>query len=110
METPDALTAFAALSQGTRLQVFRLLLARGACGMLSGEIGQRLAVRANTMSANLTVLRGAGLVRRERRGREMRYFADLTGVRGLMGFLIEDCCGGAPEDCLPVLNVLGRAA
>lgn len=110
MDTRAALSAFAALSQETRLAIFRLLLQRGCRGLTSGEVGQRLGLLPSTASVNLAVLLAAGLVRRRREGREMRYFAELEGMRGLLSFLMEDCCGGAPEDCLPVLDALTGVA
>jgi DNA-binding transcriptional ArsR family regulator len=109
MESRDALAAFSALSQPTRLEVFRLLVKAGGEGMLSGELGDRLDVRQNTMSANLTVLLNAGLVRNERQGRSIRYFADFDAVRGLLGFMMEDCCGGRPEICQPLLDEIACA-
>ena len=104
MEKKTALASFGALSQETRLDVFRLLVKAGSDGMLSGEIGDALDVKANTMSANLAVLLAAGLVRNERQGRSIRYFANMDGMRSLLGFLMEDCCGGRPEECRPVLE------
>lgn len=74
--------------------------------MLSGEIGERLSIRQNTMSANLTLLLNAGLVRNERQGRTIRYFADFESVRGLLAFLMEDCCGGNPSVCQPIIDEL----
>lgn len=109
MDKLDAITSFAALSQPTRLDVFRLLVKAGAKGMLSGEIGERLDVRQNTMSANLAVLLNSGLVRNERQGRTIRYFADFDAIRGLLGFLMEDCCGGRPELCQPVIDEIACA-
>ena len=103
------LAAFSALSQQTRLDVFRLLVKAGVEGMLSGEISGRLNVRQNTMSANLTVLLNAGLVRNERYGRTIRYFADFGAMRGLLAFLMEDCCGGNPEICQPVIDEIACA-
>jgi DNA-binding transcriptional ArsR family regulator len=61
------------------------------------------------MSANLTVLLNAGLVRNERQGRTVRYFADFDAVRGLLAFLMEDCCGGRPELCKPVIDEIACA-
>jgi DNA-binding transcriptional ArsR family regulator len=61
------------------------------------------------MSANLTVLLNAGLVRNERQGRSIRYFADFDAVRGLLGFMMEDCCGGRPEICQPLLDEIACA-
>ncbi|MEM7303681.1 MAG: metalloregulator ArsR/SmtB family transcription factor [Pseudomonadota bacterium] len=104
MDTNKSLSAFAALSQETRLEVFRLLIKAGSKGLLSGDISERLDVKPNTMSANLTVLLNAGLVRNARQGRTIRYFADFDAVRGLLAFLMEECCGGDTKICQPVIN------
>ncbi|MEM1344613.1 MAG: metalloregulator ArsR/SmtB family transcription factor [Pseudomonadota bacterium] len=94
MDKKVALAALAALAQETRLDVFRLLVHAGRKGMPSGEIGTRLDVRQNTMSANLSVLLAAGLVRRERQGRSVRYFANIDGIGALLVFLSRECCQG----------------
>lgn len=104
MDKTDALSAFSALSQSTRLDVFGLLIKAGEKGMLAGEISEMLDVRQNTMSANLSILAQSGLIRNERQGRSIRYFADMEEVRGLLAFLMEDCCGGRPELCQPVID------
>ena len=106
MDSQNALDAFAALSQSTRLDVFRLLIKAGETGMSAGEVGDTLGVRQNTMSANLSILARSGLVRSERQGRSIRYFADMDGVRGLLAFLMEDCCAGRPELCQPVIDLI----
>ena len=74
--------------------------------MTAGEISDTLGVRQNTMSANLSILSRAGLIRNRREGRSIRYFANMDGMRGLLAFLMEDCCGGHPELCQPVINEL----
>jgi DNA-binding transcriptional ArsR family regulator len=109
MDKNHALTALAALGQDTRLDVFRLLVKAGANGMLAGQISDALMVRQNTMSANLSILLNAGLVRNAREGRAIRYFADMERMRGLLSFLLEDCCGGRPELCQPALEDLACA-
>lgn len=106
MDKNKALAAFAALSQPTRLDVFRLLIKAGDEGMLAGEIAEALKTRQNTMSANLTILVQAGLINNRREGRTIRYRADHGGLRGLLVFLLEDCCGGKPEQCKPILDEL----
>jgi DNA-binding transcriptional ArsR family regulator len=106
MDKKTALSAFAALAQETRLDVLRLLVERGGEGALSGEIGAALRVRQNTMSVNLGILHAAGLVRNAREGRAVRYFADVEGVQGMLAYLMEDCCGGRPELCRPVIAKL----
>ena len=109
MDKKNTLSAFAALSQETRLDAFRLLIQAGDKGMLSGEIGEHLEVRQNTMSVNLAILLNAGLLRNEREGRSVRYFADFEGMRGLLGYLMEDCCGGKPSLCQPVIDQIACA-
>ncbi len=106
MDKTLALDALSALSQETRLDVFRLLVKAGPSGLYAGEIAERLKVRQNTMSTNLGVLARAGLVRSEREGRSIRYIADVDGMRRLLAFLMEDCCGGRPETCQPLLEEL----
>lgn len=109
MDELKAAEAFGALSQSTRLAVFRLLIQAGKDGMPAGEIGEALGVRQNTMSANLAVLSRAGLLSSQREGRVIRYFADLDGVQALLGFLMEDCCGGRRELCRPLIQEIACA-
>ncbi|MEE9376246.1 MAG: helix-turn-helix domain-containing protein [Rhizobiaceae bacterium] len=109
MDTNQTTLAFFALSQKLRLDVFRLLIQAGAKGMLSGQVGEALHVRQNTMSTNLNILLQAGLVRKERQGRSIRYFADFESLRGMLAFLMEDCCGGRPELCQPVIDEIAVA-
>jgi DNA-binding transcriptional ArsR family regulator len=106
MDKKLALSALAALGQETRLDVFRLLVQAGAGGTPAGEIASRLGAFQNTMSTHLKVLTHAGLVRTEREGRVVRYFADMTGFRDLLAYLMEDCCNGRPELCRPVIDAV----
>jgi len=104
MDKKDSLAAFSALSNAARLDAFRLLIKAGEAGMLSGEIGERLGAKQNSTSTNLAILQSAGLIGSTREGRAVRYRADMSGVRGLLGFLMEECCGGNPELCGPILD------
>lgn len=103
MESESAIAALGALAQGTRLDVFRLLVRHEPHGLAAGEIARRLDVPQNTMSAHLGVLARAGLVRAERRSRSINYRADLDGLRALMLFLVNDCCAGSAELCTPLV-------
>jgi ArsR family transcriptional regulator, arsenate/arsenite/antimonite-responsive transcriptional repressor len=106
MEKKLALAGLTALGQETRLDVFRLLVQAGPEGVPAGEIAARLGAFQNTLSAHLKILSHAGLVRTERQGRTVRYFADMTGFRDLLAYLMEDCCNGRPELCRPVINAV----
>lgn len=101
--------AFAALGQPTRLAVLRLLIKAGPEGMAAGAMAAALDVLPNTLSANLSVLSNAGLLVSERRGRSIIYTADMAGLRGLLSFLLKDCCGGRAELCEPLLNEIACA-
>jgi ArsR family transcriptional regulator len=80
MDINNAINSFSALSQETRLDVFRLMVKAGSKGMLAGDISQQLSIKQNTMSANLSVLTQSGLLKKEREGRNIRYFADFNGL------------------------------
>jgi protein-tyrosine-phosphatase len=67
----------------------------------------------NTLSGHLAELAQAGLVESRRDGRSVLYSADLDGLARLVGFLVEDCCGGKPEACdksHPLLARIGELA
>jgi DNA-binding transcriptional ArsR family regulator len=106
MDVDDALEAFSALAQPTRLDVFRLLIRHEPNGLPAGEIARTIDVPHNTMSTHLSILTRAGLIEAERRSRSIVYRARLGAVGELAGFLLHDCCGGRPEICAPVLAPL----
>lgn len=106
MEKETALNALAALGQETRLDVFRLLVNAEADGMSAGSIAEALGVLPNTLSTHLSVLARSGLVCAERDGRSIHYRADLAAMGLLVTYLLQDCCGGNPELCAPVLHCI----
>lgn len=106
MESEAAILALAALAHPTRLATFRLLVRLEPDGAPAGEIARSLAVPANTMSAHLGVLSRAGLLSSERRSRSIVYRADLERLRGLLLFLLKDCCHSRSELCEPLLAEL----
>lgn len=99
MEEMRAVDALAALAQATRLRLYRLLVQAGPLGLAAGSIALTLGVPAPTLSFHLKGLVQAGLVRVERRGRQMIYAADIGAMRALVDFLTDDCCQGHPELC-----------
>lgn len=110
MELTSAVTSLAALALEGRLSVFRLLVQAGPEGLPAGEIARRLEVLPNTLSANLNVLSHAGLVASRREGRSIIYSANYDAMRDLLTFLMEDCCGGAPEICAPLVEAVAARA
>lgn len=106
MEKKTALDALAALGQETRLDVFRLLVKSGQKGLTAGAISHALDVRPNTLSTHLGVLSRSGLVHASREGRSIIYSANLGGMQGLVTYLLQDCCGGNPELCAPLISLV----
>lgn len=90
-----ALGALGALAQESRLAVFRLLVQHGPDGLPAGQIAESLDIPPATLSFHLGQLGQAGLVVSKRNGRSIIYAADFQGMERLMGFLYENCCGGA---------------
>ncbi len=99
MSAPHALAVLAALGQPSRLAIFRLLMGAEPDGIAAGTIADKIGCPHNTLSSHLSVLARSGLVRGQREGRSIVYRADVEGIRRLVGFLVNDCCGGNPELC-----------
>lgn len=106
MENEPAILAMAALAQSTRLAAFKILVNHEPDGLPAGDLARVLEVPQNTLSAHLSVLSRADLVTSERRSRTIVYRANLQTFQSVALFLLQDCCGGRPDICAPVLNSL----
>jgi ArsR family transcriptional regulator len=87
----EAVKAFFALAQANRLAVFRLLVQNGPAGLAAGKIA---------------ILANSGLIVARRESRSIRYSVAFDGIRTLLAFLLEDCCGGQPEICATLIDGL----
>ncbi|MGH7865307.1 MAG: ArsR/SmtB family transcription factor [Candidatus Binataceae bacterium] len=94
METTGAVEALAALAQGTRLEVFRMLVQKGRNGAAAGDISARLELPAPTLSFHLAQLSRAKLLAARRDGRSIIYSANYATMTGLLAYLTENCCSG----------------
>ncbi len=99
MEKESAVAALAALAQGSRLDVFRLLVQAGADGVPAGQIAERLGLPAATLSFHLSQLRHAGLVTFRRESRSLIYVAEYDAMNALLAYLTENCCQGDTAAC-----------
>jgi ArsR family transcriptional regulator len=110
MKSKQAISALSALAHEGRLSAFRLLIKAGPEGMAAGDIAARLKMPPSSLSTNLTLLAHAGLVSSRRDGRSIIYRADYRAMHDLLGFLIEDCCSGSSEICIPLSATLAISA
>ena len=92
MDIDQATAAFGALSQETRLRVFRLLVKHGEVGAPAGTLSDALGIPHNTLSFHLSHMSNAGLVLSRREGRSIIYTANFELITSLIRFIVEDCC------------------
>lgn len=98
MQSSDAVEALGALAQEHRLALFRLLVQAGEDGMAAGALATTLGIPNSSLSFHLAHLTRAGLIEQRRDGRSLIYTADYRAMDRLVGYLMENCCGGAACD------------
>jgi DNA-binding transcriptional ArsR family regulator len=99
MKNTDAVQSFLALGQESRLNIFRLIVQKGAEGITPSDIKESLGMPAATLSFHLKELYQANLILVERQSRNLIYRPHAEQVTGLMDFLLFNCCGG--KVCVP---------
>jgi len=104
MDQKRAIAALGALAQETRLELFRLLVARGPEGLPAGVIAEKLGVMPSSLSFHLQQLVHAGLITQRRLSRQLIYSAEYGAMNELMAYLTENCCGRGAAICPPVCN------
>ena len=95
IDTKQATAALSALSQETRLAIYRLLVEKGPAGLSAGAIAEELGVLPSSLSFHLAQLHRAGLVTQRRVSRSLIYAAEFGTMNGLIAFLTANCCGRA---------------
>jgi DNA-binding transcriptional ArsR family regulator len=108
MKESQALEAFAALSQETRLRIVRLLVKAGPEGLSAGMVADAMGVSGSNVSFHLSQLEHAGLLESRRESRSIIYTAVYPALADLIEFLTKDCCEGRPEVCLPVAKCVPK--
>lgn len=105
----QAIGAFAALAHENRLSIFRVLMRAGPSGMPAGEIATKTGLAPSNVSFHVSQMERAGLLRSWRLRRNIFYAVEIDGVRQLLTFLTDECCGGHPELCGMVADSLKAA-
>jgi|GEM_PF-1272989 len=91
MNIDEAVNAFGALAQETRLKICKLLVETGRNGLPAGDISLALGIPQNTLSFHLSHLQRAGLIRSRRAGRFIIYSPDHAAIDALILYLAETC-------------------
>jgi len=99
MNNARAITAFLALGQESRLNIFRLIVQRGLEGLTPTDMIEKLGIANATLSFHLKELLRADLIYVERQSRNLFYRPNPELVRQLSDFLLDNCCSGKP--CYP---------
>lgn len=96
------------LGHPQRLAIFRMLMRRMPDQVPAGEISAALDIKPSTLSAYLSNLLDAGLLSQTRVGTSLRYTVAVGEVRGMLDYLLLDCCRGRPDLCSPMVANFGQ--
>ena len=96
MNEDQAIAAFAALSNKTRLRVLKALVAAGSAGLSAGQIAQQVQGSPSRTSFHLAAMADAGLIRQHRQARQMIYTVDFAAMASVVQYLLQDCCANDP--------------
>jgi DNA-binding transcriptional ArsR family regulator len=83
---------FAAIGNGARLRIMRLLLSAHPDGMVVGDIQGELGIPNSTLSHHLDKLKNEGLVKVRREGTFLWYMANTEALREILTFMYSECC------------------
>jgi DNA-binding transcriptional ArsR family regulator len=103
VEKKAVIDALSALSQETRLDLYRLLVTIGPEGLPAGVIAERLGVLPSSLTFHLNHLVRAGLITQRRLSRQLIYSAEYSTMNNLLAYLTENCCGQGIS-CAPACN------
>jgi DNA-binding transcriptional ArsR family regulator len=97
MKIDDAANRLEALGNPTRLKIYRALVRAGHAGMAVGRLQERLKVPASTLSHHVKTLLSVGLISQVREGTTLVCHAEYDTMRGLVDFLVAECCADDNE-------------
>ncbi len=97
MDIENASKCLAELGNPHRLKAFRLLVQAGPEGLAVKDIQAHLDIPKSTLWHHFGHLVWAGIVTQTREGRVLRCRLNYEQVRGLLDFLMDDCCRGLCE-------------
>jgi DNA-binding transcriptional ArsR family regulator len=97
MKLDDAAAHLEALGNPTRLKIYRTLVRAGDAGMPVGKLQDRLKIAPSTLSHHIKTLMVVGLINQVRDATTLVCHANYDVMRGLMDFLVAECCTETAE-------------
>ena len=104
MDKLHVINTLSALSQESRLDIFRLLIEKGPEGCMMGVIGKTLKLPHATLSFHLDKLRQSGLIESKKAGRATLYRANYDVLAATIHYLTENCCQQSDTNCRIEMN------
>lgn len=98
MKLDDAAAHLEALGNPTRLKIYRALVRAGDAGLAVGRLQEKLKIAPSTLSHHIKTLVVVGLVNQVRDSTTLTCHANYDVMRGLVDFLVAECCADAAED------------
>ena len=95
MKIDDAAARLEALGNPTRLRIYRTLVRAGDAGMSVGRLQAKLELAGSTLSHHLKTLLTVGLISQERQATTLICRANYDVMRGIVDFLVAECCADA---------------
>lgn len=95
MKIDDAAARLEALGNPTRLRIYRALVRAGDAGLSVGKLQVKLELAGSTLSHHLKALITVGLIVQERQGTTLICRASYDVMRGIVEFLVAECCTDA---------------
>lgn len=95
MKIDDAAARLEALGNPTRLRIYRALVRAGDAGMSVGKLQTKLELAGSTLSHHLKTLVTVGLINQERQATTLICRANYDVMRGIVDFLVAECCADA---------------
>ena len=92
MDEVEALAAFSALSNVTRLRILKELVRAGPAGRCAGEVATAVGASPSRASFHLAALTKAKLISSSQSAREVIYRAEFDEIGAFVRFFLEDCC------------------
>ncbi len=99
MKLDDAADHLEAMGNPNRLKIYRALVRAGEAGMPVGRLQDKLKIAPSPLSHHVKTLVTAGLVTQVREATTLTCHANYDVMRGLVDFLVAECCTEAAECC-----------